>query len=187
MHTSHTPRFSTLQYHDVLFRDFAQLVFSCSESESTHFGTFMLETLRQLSRWRDPTTYALQCAEFDGFSTRTITSNSTQAKFSEFLKISYKWQHRIAKALLLRLSSSDYMELRNVLIVLVVLVDQFPVVSSHGRHLCKHVERIIVKDNRGDVTTVAKRYLSMLKSVQLKWQPDENFSANEHFEETYNT
>uniref|UniRef100_A0A6T5ZBG9 THO complex subunit 2 n=1 Tax=Ostreococcus mediterraneus TaxID=1486918 RepID=A0A6T5ZBG9_9CHLO len=187
MHTSHTPRFSTLQYHDVLFRDFAQLVFSCSESESTHFGIFMLETLRQLSRWRDPTTYALQCAEFDGFSTRTMTSISTQAKFSEFLKISYKWQHRIAKALLLRLSSSDYMELRNVLIVLVVLVDQFPVVSSHGRHLCKHVERIIVKDNRGDVTTVAKRYLSMLKSVQLKWQPDENFSANEHFEETYNT
>jgi THO complex subunit 2 len=187
MHTMRIPRFSTLHYHDVVFRDFAQLLFSCSESESTHFGIFMLETLRQLSQWRDPAIYAVVCAGFDGFSTSTCaaTSISKQEQYSDFLKISYKWQHRLAKALLFHLSGSEYMELRNVLVILVTLVDQFPVIASHGRHLYKHVERIMVKDNRGDITTVAKRYLAMLKSVQFKWVAVEKFTSIDQVNEIY--
>jgi len=174
MHFIHVPGFSTLQYHDTLFRDFAQLVYSCSERESTHFGEFMLETLRQLSRWRAPDVYASECAGFDGFRIHAHVAKSNQ-EHSDFLKICHKWQHRLAKALLARLGGSDYMELRNVLSVLVSLISQFPLLTSHGRHFYKHVEQIIAKDRRCDITTVAKRYLAMLKNAQPQWENDAQF------------
>lgn len=172
MHDVETPRFSVLQYHDRLFSDVAHVMYLSSETESKCLGTFMLDTLQQLSRWKCSEIYEKECWCLGEFNS-SLNSASCQANFADFIKISYKWEHRLVKGILNKLRSNDYMKIYNTLNLLILVVSEIPKSHHLGVHVYKQVKRIQAGETRGDIRTVAVRYLSLLNAESQRWNRTE--------------
>lgn len=169
MNDAHVPMFSSLQYYDKLFRDAVHMMYSCSEIESKCFGIFMLDTLQQLSRWRCAEIYEKECWNFREITGTFDSKMYEKPIFTAFIKISYKWEHRLAKGILNRLSNNDYMEINNSLNLLILVVKEFPRSSHLVAHIYKRIKRIQATEVRSDIKTVATRYLAMLSIASQKW------------------
>jgi len=128
LHSIGTPYFSTLQYYDKVLRNIPYILFSCTENEASRLGRFLNETLRVLARWRSSETiYSEECGSVPGFSTQFAKPDSARATYQEFMAVNATWQSVLAKAFTTCLSSSEYLEIRNALIVLIKIVKVFPV------------------------------------------------------------
>ena len=54
--------------------------------------------------------------------------------------------------------------------VVVRVVNQFPILRSHGMHLQKRMEKIQNHEQRGDIQTITKRYVALLRACERTWQ-----------------
>ena len=61
LHELKVPLFNMLFFYDRFFRDFTQLVYSCSERESAQLGVFMSCVLRKVSKWREQVHFEREC------------------------------------------------------------------------------------------------------------------------------
>ena len=68
------------------------------------------------------------------------------------------------------------MEIRNGMMVLTKMVKVFPAISRIGMHTIKRVEKIKESDERGDLKTIAARYLAMLMKERPTWKADNVFN-----------
>ncbi|OUS42069.1 transcription factor/nuclear export subunit protein 2-domain-containing protein [Ostreococcus tauri] len=174
LHELDTPLFNALLYQDRLIRDFNQLAHACSPRENSQLGMYMLCSLNQFLRWREKSIYALQCQPFNTFSIPS-TRAWRQANWDDYSIISYNWQVRLTKAILTQLDKGGYMELRNILEILVRIIPKFPSIHSQGAHIRKRIMRLRKLDHRSDIQTIATRYLAMLDAGRNNWISDDDF------------
>ena len=168
------PMFNTLLFHDSLFRSFQLSIYSCSQRETSQMGVFMSRSLSQLTRWLEDRTHKM---EFDlpkvDFSThKSNFIGSVHHKFTF-----YNWQVCLTKAIIAQLSVPGFMELRSALEVLVCMITVFPVFRSHGRRIRSRVEKLVKLEARGDIQTIATRYLAMLNTTEQRWIADQLFTC----------
>jgi len=97
-------------------------------------------------------------------------SQLVQMNHANYITMLYNWHLKFTKSILTQLESSDYMELRTLLEVLVRVVNHFPILRSHGMHLQKRMEKIQNHEQRGDIQTITKRYVALLRACERTWQ-----------------
>lgn len=175
LHELKVPLFNMLFFYDRFFRDFTQLVYSCSERESAQLGVFMSCVLRKVSKWREQVHFERECLTSVNLEIPASVSGWRQVDHLEFVDLSYNWHLKLTKGILVQLDCGDYMELRNTLAVLVSIIDEYPLVTSHGLHLQRRVECLRNFEHRGDIQTIATRYLAMLNSTRRRWRSEEEY------------
>ncbi len=76
----------------------------------------------------------------------------------------HKWHYKLAKSFIVCLDSNDYVQIRNVLQVLTVLLPIYPKILTFYAALERRIKNICVaeKDNRHDLFALAKCYSGRL-------------------------
>ena len=172
-----TPWFSTVTYFNQIFWIQQQLVFSCTEYEAGRLGKFMRENFALLHSWKaDEATYEKECHAVCGFNLKLNDPGAGKVSYAEYVKLVYKWHVRSCKFYLACLEDKEYMSIRNVLAVLSKLVEFYPAIARTGNLMMREAARIKEKDERGDLQTVANRYLAMLQREKAKWRADNVFN-----------
>lgn len=117
-----------------------------------------------------------ECATHPGFLTVFRTASSSASKtagatqvpeqldYDNFRHVCHKWHHKLAKSFIVCLDSKDYIQIRNVLQVLTVLLPIYPKMFPHYAALERRIEAICVaeKDERHDLFALAKCYSGRL-------------------------
>ena len=175
LHAMDVPGFNTVLYLNQTFSpSLDRLIFTRTEYEANRLGRFLGDTLRLMERWRsDAAAYARECAGKEGFKAKQGTRDVTM---DEFTQLAYKFHCRLSKAFMKCLEEEEYMAIRNVLAVGAKIVEHFPAVSRLGAHIMKRVDAVKTKDARGDIKTVATRYLAMLARKKKGWISDHAFN-----------
>ncbi|KAI4357471.1 hypothetical protein L6164_001419 [Bauhinia variegata] len=82
--------------------------------------------------------------------------------------VPWKWNHRITRLLIQCLESSEYMEIRNALIMLTNISGVFPVTRKSGINLEKRVAKI-KGDEREDLKVLATGVAAALAARKPSW------------------
>ncbi|MBI20451.1 MAG: hypothetical protein CMB73_07760 [Euryarchaeota archaeon] len=166
--SANIPTFSTLQYFDHMFCLTSHHTYACSQFESKFFATFLESTLQQLVRLRKIEVYGADSP--DVLEIRNyLRQADIETSFNDFLKIVFKWEHRLTKGILHNLKKYDYMQVSNSLYLLITIVETFPFTGYLGEIIYRQVKRINLTDKRGDIMTISSRYLSLLDARRSKW------------------
>ena len=171
-----TPWFSTVTYFNQIFWISSSW---CSAAPNTtgRLGKFMRENFALLHSWKaDEATYEKECHAVCGFNLKLNDPGAGKVSYAEYVKLVYKWHVRSCKFYLACLEDKEYMSIRNVLAVLSKLVEFYPAIARTGNLMMREAARIKEKDERGDLQTVANRYLAMLQREKAKWRADNVFN-----------
>lgn len=81
------------------------------------------------------------------------------------------------KAMMVCLESKDYVQIRNSLIILIKIVNHFPVLAKLATLIEKKVEKVREdeKDKRQDLYTLATSYCGLLKGRASQFLKDSDF------------
>lgn len=113
-----------------------------------------------------------ECATHPGFLTVFRTAGSSASKiagatqvpeqldYDNFRHVCHKWHYKLAKSFIVCLDSTDYIQIRNVLQVLTVLLPIYPKMITHYAALERRIKTICSaeKDRRHDLCALAKSY-----------------------------
>ena len=141
------------------------LSFSRTNYEAGRLGTFLGATLATVRCWKDDVdgAFARDCEDSVGFAMRPSEGDAgKKVSREDFYKLAHKWHVRVGKAFINCLEETEYMPLRNALAVLTRVTSEFPATRRVGAHILRAAEKIQKTDARGDLKTVAARYLAML-------------------------
>ena len=181
IHTLRTPWFSTITYLNTVLGMMQALSFSRTNYEAGRLGTFLKATLLTLKRWKDDVdgVFEKDCKDSVGFAMRPSEGDSgKKCTREEFYKLAHKWHIRVGKAFINCLEEKEYMTLRNALAVLTRITEVFPAMHRVGAHILRATEKIQKNDERGDLKTVASRYLAMLSKAKPSWVTDHGFNPH---------
>ena len=107
------------------------------------------------------------CEDSVGFAMRPSEGDAgKKVSREDFYKLAHKWHVRVGKAFINCLEETEYMSLRNALAVLTRVTSEFPATRRVGAHILRAAEKIQKTDARGDLKTVAARYLAMLNKAK---------------------
>ncbi|GAU12866.1 hypothetical protein TSUD_73530 [Trifolium subterraneum] len=95
-------------------------------------------------------------------------------KIAYHWKVHWKWSQRITRLLIQCLESSEYMEIRNALIMLTKISSVFPVTRKSGINLEKRVAKI-KSDEREDLKVLATGVAAALAARKPSWVTEEEF------------
>jgi len=166
--SANIPTFSALQYFDHMFSLTSHHTYACSQFESKFFATFLESTLQELVRLRSIEVYGADSP--DVLQIRNyLRQADIETSFNDFLKIVFKWEHRLTKGILHNLKKNDYMQVSNSLYLLINIVETYPFTGSLGEIVYRQVKRINLTEKRGDIMTISSRYLSLLDARRSKW------------------
>ncbi|CAF3650930.1 unnamed protein product [Rotaria sp. Silwood1] len=177
IHDLVTPNFSTIICYDRLFSDISYSLASCSENEAIRYGRFLESLLETVMSWHgDKNKFDKECATHPGFLTvfrnagnaATKTTGTTQTPeqldYDNFRHVCHKWHYKLAKSFIVCLDSNDYIQIRNVLQVLTVLLPIYPKMTTFYAALERRIKAICAaeKDRRHDLFALAKCYSGRL-------------------------
>ncbi|KAE9613874.1 putative THO complex, subunitTHOC2, THO complex subunit 2 domain-containing protein [Lupinus albus] len=176
LHSIGTPFFNTVNHIDVLIcKTLQPMICCCTEYEAGRLGRFLYETLKIAYYWkRDESIYERECGNMPGFAVYYRYPNSQRVTYGQFIKVHWKWIQRITRLLIQCLESSEYMEIRNALIMLTKISSVFPVTRKSGINLEKRVAKIKT-DEREDLKVLATGVAAALASRKPSWVTDEEF------------
>ncbi|XP_044748967.1 THO complex subunit 2 isoform X1 [Coccinella septempunctata] len=171
IHMLKTPNFSTLLCYDRLFCDITYSVTSCTENEAMRYGRFLYAMLETVMRWhRSKDVFEKECANYPGFVTKFRVSNQhadnmDNVGYENYRHVCHKWHYKLAKAMVTCLESKDYIQIRNALIILIKIINYFPVLIKLSQFVEKRIEKVRdeEKNNRQDLFTLSSSYLALLK------------------------
>ncbi|CAF0914333.1 unnamed protein product [Adineta steineri] len=177
IHDLVTPNFSTIICYDRLFSDISYSLASCSENEAIRYGRFLQSLLETVMTWHgDRNKFDQECASHPGFltvfrnagnaasKTTGTTQTPEQLDYDNFRHVCHKWHYKLAKSFIVCLDSNDYIQIRNVLQVLTVLLPIYPKMTTFYAALERRIKSICVaeKDRRHDLFALAKCYSGRL-------------------------
>ncbi|CAF2116715.1 unnamed protein product [Rotaria magnacalcarata] len=177
IHDLVTPNFSTIICYDRLFSDISYSLASCSENEAIRYGRFLESLLEIVMSWHgDKNKFDKECASHPGFltvfrnagnaasKTTGTTQTPEQLDYDNFRHVCHKWHYKLAKSFIVCLDSNDYIQIRNVLQVLTVLLPIYPKMTTFYAALERRIKAICVaeKDRRHDLFALAKCYSGRL-------------------------
>ncbi|XP_019437447.1 PREDICTED: THO complex subunit 2-like isoform X2 [Lupinus angustifolius] len=176
LHSLGTPFFNTVNHIDVLIcKTLQPMICCCTEYEAGRLGRFLYETLKIAYYWKsDESIYERECGNMPGFAVYYRYPNSQRVTYGQFIKVHWKWIHRITRLLIQCLESSEYMEIRNALIMLTKISGVFPVTRKSGINLEKRVAKI-KSDEREDLKVLATGVAAALAARKPSWVNDEEF------------
>jgi THO complex subunit 2 len=176
LHSRELAFFSSIQYYDKVSRELTPTIYCSTEREASNLGIFFRETLRVLVGWyRDKRLYAKECDK-PGFCVNFSDPSSKRASYEEYRRVFTRWHDKISKLFLTRLQSTEYMDLRNTLVVLTKIVDVFPATIRVWTILQKRVATIKEED-RDDLKTFAAGYHSKLMKMKASLPNDPEAAA----------
>ncbi|KAF3662155.1 THO complex subunit 2 [Capsicum annuum] len=176
LHSLGTPFFNTVNHIDVLIcKTLQPMICCCTEYEVGRLGRFLYETLKTAYYWKgDESIYERECGNMPGFAVYYRYPNSQRVTYGQFIKVHWKWSQRITRLLIQCLESTEYMEMRNALILLTKISSVFPVTRKSGINLEKRVAKI-KSDEREDLKVLATGVAAALASRKPSWVTDEEF------------
>ncbi|CAN0870401.1 THO complex subunit 2 [Linum grandiflorum] len=176
LHSLGTPFFNTVNHIDALIcKTLQPMICCCTEYEAARLGRFLYETLKIAYHWkREESIYERECGNMPGFAVYYRFPNSQRVTYGQFIKVHWKWSQRISRLLIQCLESSEYMEIRNALILLTKISSVFPVARRSGINIEKRVTRIR-NDEREDLKVLATGVAAALASRKPSWVSDEEF------------
>ncbi|KAL1568656.1 THO complex subunit 2 [Salvia divinorum] len=176
LHSLGTPFFNTVNHIDVLIcKTLQPMICCCTEYEVGRLGRFLFETLKTAYHWKsDESIYERECGNMPGFAVYYRYPNSQRVTYGQFIKVHWKWSQRITKLLIQCLESTEYMEIRNALIMLTKISSVFPVTRKTGINLEKRVAKI-KSDEREDLKVLATGVGAALAARKPSWVTDEEF------------
>ncbi|KAL0296552.1 UNVERIFIED_CONTAM: THO complex subunit [Sesamum radiatum] len=122
----------------------------------------------------DESIYERECGNMPGFAVYYRYPNSQRVTYGQFIKVHWKWSQRITRLLIQCLESTEYMEIRNALIMLTKISGVFPVTRKSGINLEKRVAKI-KSDEREDLKVLATGVAAALAARKPSWVTDEEF------------
>ncbi|XP_061374596.1 THO complex subunit 2 isoform X1 [Gastrolobium bilobum] len=176
LHSLGTPFFNTVNHIDVLIcKTLQPMICCCTEYEAGRLGRFLYETLKIAYYWKSgESIYERECGNMPGFAVYYRYPNSQRVTYGQFIKVHWKWSQRITRLLIQCLESSEYMEIRNALIMLTKISSVFPVTRKSGINLEKRVAKI-KSDEREDLKVLATGVAAALAARKTSWVTDEEF------------
>ncbi|KAL8520815.1 hypothetical protein ACS0TY_011389 [Phlomoides rotata] len=176
LHSLGTPFFNTVNHIDVLIcKTLQPMICCCTEYEVGRLGKFLFETLQTAYHWKsDESIYERECGNMPGFAVYYRYPNSQRVTYGQFIKVHWKWSQRITRLLIQCLESTEYMEIRNALIMLTKISTVFPVTRKSGINLEKRVAKI-KGDEREDLKVLATGVAAALAARKSSWVTDEEF------------
>ncbi|XP_078433738.1 THO2 [Wolffia australiana] len=180
LHSLGTPYFNTVNHIDVLIcKTLQPMICCCTEYEAGRLGRFMYETLKMAYRWKnDESVYERECGNMPGFAVYYRFPNSQRVTFSQFVRVHCKWNTRITRLLIQCLESSEYMEIRNALILLTKISSVFPITRKSGVNLEKRVSKIKA-DEREDLKVLATGVAAALAARKSAWVSEDDFGMGQ--------
>lgn len=155
---------------------------SCTENEANHYGRFLCSILQISMRWhKDVKVFEEECAKYPGFVTKFSEKDPVHIDYESYRHVCHKWHYRLTKAFILCLDSSDYIQIRNSLIVLTKLLPYFPVMISFAQAIERRLENIRneEKEKRPDLFVLATGYSGQLKLKKGTFIPESEFHEKE--------
>lgn len=184
LHSSGTPNFRTMGVIDHLFREkkMTSLIFLCTAKEAENLGRFLNELLRDLSRWHaDKAVYEKEAfgtkRDLPGFAKKMSTDKIPDSffDFEDFRRVLYKWHRVLSSALKTCITSSEYMHIRNAIIILKAVHQHFPAVNWIGRDQLACVTELSKNEAREDLKIAATSLLGNLKRREKQWMLPQAF------------
>ncbi|PIA63730.1 hypothetical protein AQUCO_00201224v1 [Aquilegia coerulea] len=177
LHSLGTPFFNTVNHIDVLIcKTLQPMICCCTEFEAARLGRFLYETMKMAYHWKsDESIYERECGNMPGFAVYYRFPNSQRVTYAQFVRVHWKWSGGIKRLLVQCLESTEYMEIRNALIVLTKISSIFPVTRKTGVILEKRVARI-KGDEREDLKVLATGVAAALAARKSSWVTDEEFT-----------
>ncbi|KAF9623440.1 hypothetical protein IFM89_003024 [Coptis chinensis] len=176
LHSLGTPFFNTVNHIDVLVcKTLQPMICCCTEYEAGRLGRFLYETLKMAYHWKsDESIYERECGNMPGFAVYYRYPNSQRVTFGQFVKVHWKWVQKITKLLTQCLESTEYMEIRNSLIVLTKISSVFPVTRKSGIYIEKRLNKI-KGDEREDLKVLATGVAAALAARKSSWVTEDEF------------
>uniref|UniRef100_A0A158R5S7 THO complex subunit 2 n=1 Tax=Syphacia muris TaxID=451379 RepID=A0A158R5S7_9BILA len=184
MHVQRTGFFQTVFFFDKLFTDLAVVLAAFSENEANCFGRFLAMMLELVQRWHsEKSIYEKECQRYPGFITKvqmpgeTTANSSDGMDFESYRTLCHKWQARMTRSFLGILTGSNYVLMRNCLMVMIKVLQYFPLIDSHVSNLEKCVSMVRDKEKgvRDDLSLMAASYLGHLRMRKTKTFADHEF------------
>lgn len=180
LHTSGAPGFRTMYVLDRLFGDkmLANLIFMCSAHEADNLGRFLMEILKELSSWhKDKTVYEKKAygtkKDLPGFAKRLDKAGKPEVllDYEDFRRLLYRWHKNLLDAIKSCMASTEYMRLKNAIMVSKCVATYFPAVNWMGSQLNSALTEIAKTEDgvRPDLCVAANSQLGNLKGMEKKW------------------
>jgi THO complex subunit 2 len=194
LHEKATPGFSTLHLMAQLFKkqQLAALIFQCTANEAQHLGRFLNETIKLLGTWHSKREIyekeALASLSKDenkrpGFTLGNTNYDDPKSwnfmEFETFRRQLFNWHVALTSALQLCFESNEYNHLRNGMIVLKAVVQNFPQVNFQGKTILGLIERIARDRTRMDLNVMANSVMAPLKHREKSWVLPQVFRLND--------
>ena len=185
LHSCGAPNFRTLHLLDLIFNEktLTSMIFMCTAKEVENLGRFLNEILRDLSRWHgdqalfEREAYGLK-KDLPGFgkkmqSPRTVSAFLT---YEEFRRILLKWHRGLHMALKTCVSSTEYMHIRNAIVVLKSVHLYFPSINWMGQAQVASITELSKTEPREDLKIAATSLLGNLRRREKDWMMPQAFS-----------
>ncbi|CAE8678153.1 unnamed protein product [Polarella glacialis] len=181
-----TPGFQLLDFYNCWTIMLTQNIRCCSEREAQIFGVFLREmmayiySLRKSEKIYEAEMKDNPCFHRNYYEEPANAAIVEFAKYTDISKGHAKWEGRIYKAVRQGLDSEDWMEKRNVLLLLSQSCESFPIVDKYGKLILQCVENMRDKEEMSDIKTLAMSLCVKLKVCSAHWvdkQPESDRAA----------
>jgi THO complex subunit 2 len=148
---------------DRLFKEIGFMVRCCTSRESTNLGIFLADLMSLVSQWRQKSKYEKECLDVEAFKSYK-SGNLESVSYDEFIRLSANWHKRLTLDVFKScIVSEDYMQMKNVLLVLNRMVRVYPATKEDAEELLATLKPISENDPREDLKTLARMYCTGLE------------------------
>nr|CCA15741.1 conserved hypothetical protein [Albugo laibachii Nc14] len=172
LHSIDTPQFLSLQYYNLVNLKLPSIVFCITEREAGNFGIFLKETFVVLNRWfQSKGAYEEPVNGRIGLGVDLLDTNACLSH-RQYRQIYARWHRSKEQAFGKALSSKEYMQIRNTLILLTKMIDVFPISRGTADNILAITDDLTSED-REDIKIMAKRYhalLSKRRTLLMEYQ-----------------
>ncbi|RKP07716.1 transcription factor/nuclear export subunit protein 2-domain-containing protein [Thamnocephalis sphaerospora] len=181
MHELGVPGLWTLDLYDaVLKRSLSNWVFACTEKEAKMIGRFLKMMLAKLTRWHlEENTYVKEAlgSGLPGFAAKAHRAlvicppvpKENQLASNQLATAMIDWHRNLHETFAACLSSGEYMQIKNAIMILTDVLEYFPLIERPGRLLRVDYVKKLLEDDRDDLRVLATGYHAKLKSKSHTW------------------
>lgn len=184
LHSAGTPGFRTMFLIDRILREkqLTALIFICTVHEAENLGRFLNELLKELRRWHaDSTIYEKHAygakKDLPGFARKFNKEKQPETflTYEDYRRLLYKWHTGLHNALKACLMGGEYMHIRNAIVVLKSIHQQFPLINFMGNAMLECVLRLSREEERSDLKLAATSIIGNFKKQEGQWMLPQAF------------
>ncbi|KAJ1568862.1 THO complex subunit 2, partial [Cladochytrium tenue] len=97
------------------------------------------------------------------------TPESDLLSYEEFCSAIYKWHAKLLKATLMCFESTEFVQIRNAIIILDKVRENYPVMRQQGLQLEAALKKISENESRQDLKLLATAYSGRLRNMSNTW------------------